>query len=165
MASFKGQKGFDREDAFWSKVDRYKEYECWPWNASKNRDGYGQFWIGDTFTPSHRYAWEVSRKCKVPDGKIIMHLCDNPPCCNPNHLICGDALKNAHDKIAKGHTPQAHITACPDLHEGEIWLVRRLLASKIISQARIAKMFKVHQSTISHINTSARWLCKEGTYV
>jgi hypothetical protein len=165
MASYKGRKNVDREEAFWSKIDRSAPYECWPYKEYKNKDGYGQFHTENGPIGAHIYSWKITRKCEVPEEKLIMHLCDNPACCNPNHLICGDALKNAQDKIEKGHTPQAHRTALPDLHDGEIWLVRRLLSSKIISQARISKMFKVHQSTISHINTSDRWLCKEGTYV
>jgi hypothetical protein len=33
---------------------------------------------------------------------VVMHSCDNPPCCNPAHLSAGTVRDNALDMIAKG---------------------------------------------------------------
>lgn len=32
---------------------------------------------------------------------MVCHHCDNPPCCNPNHLFLGTALHNSDDKVSK----------------------------------------------------------------
>lgn len=166
MANFQGMKGIDKEKAFWSKVDQSDTYGCWPYKEYKDKDGYGRFHLENGPIGAHVYAWLLTRKMdKVPDGKMILHTCDNRSCCQPGHLYCGDALRNASDRIKRSRRVPPHKTANPSLYSGEIWLIRKLLDSEIISQARIAKMFKVHQSTISHINTSDRWLCKEGGYV
>lgn len=166
MASFKGQKNINKDKAFWSKVDKSDEYGCWPYKEYIDRDGYGRFHLENGPIGAHVYAWLWSRKMdRVPDGKIIMHLCDNRCCCNPHHIICGTQLENMQDKTAKGRLVPPHKSANPSLYSGELWLIRKLLASKRFSQAAVAKMFKVHQSTISHINTSDRWLCKGGGYV
>lgn len=173
MTDFSGQKNIDREKAFWSKVDKLDIFGCWPWNASVNRDGYGQFWIGNTFTPSHRYAWELSRRCKIPERALILHLCDNPSCCNPSHLYCGTQLDNMRDRAERGPKVPAHITANPKLHEGEIWLIKKLKIVKSrdritrykFPERFVAKMFKVNQSLIHLIWNSNKWLCKEGIYV
>lgn len=164
MASFKGQKNINKEAAFWSKVDKRESHKCWEYKEYKDRDGYGRFHLENGPVGAHVYAWELTRKCKVPEGKMILHLCDNRACCNPDHLICGDALRNAKDREERGYRVPPHITASPALYSGEIWLVRRLLNSGLISQAKISKIFKVSPGTISHINTSDRWLCKEGGY-
>ena len=165
MADFKGQKNIDKEKAFWSKVKTGKSWECWPYIEYKDKNGYGRFHLISGPIGAHVYAWLLTRNLdKVPDGKIIMHLCDNPTCCNPNHLICGTHLDNMRDKIKKGRLVPPHKIANPSLYTGEIWLIRKLLVSERFSQVTISKMFKVHQSTISHINTSDRWLSKEGIY-
>jgi hypothetical protein len=174
MYSLQGQKSIDREISFWAKVDKRQPYECWPWLASTNKDGYGQFWVGNTFVGAHRYSWELTRKCEVPDGKMILHLCDNRICCNPNHLYCGDAKQNAKDRVERGPKIPAHILANPKLMAGEIWLIRRLripIKSNYkrgrykFPQSYVAKMFKVDQSLISLIWKSDKWLSREGTYV
>jgi predicted XRE-type DNA-binding protein len=43
------------------------------------------------------------------------------------------------------------------LKEGEVWLIKKLLASKVVTQDVIAKMFKVHFSTISKIAAGKLW--------
>ena len=154
-----------REDLFWNKINKSGMHDCWPWLASTNKDGYGQFWIGHTFIGSHRYAWELTRKCSVPSGMYILHTCDNPVCCNPHHLYCGTQSDNMSDRSNRGPKTPAHILGNPSLYRGEVWLIREILFSRKIPQWKIAKIFKVHQSTISHINTSSSWLCKEGYYV
>ncbi len=38
---------------------------------------------------------------QVPQGKIICHTCDNPPCVNHEHLFLGTYADNVHDMHAK----------------------------------------------------------------
>jgi|SRR3990172_1058100 len=174
MTSFQGQKRLDRELVFWTKVDKRGSYECWPYLSGIDEDGYGRFWTGITNVGAHCYVWSLTRKCEVPPDKMILHMCDNRSCCNPGHLYAGTQMDNMRDRYIRGPKVPAHILANPDLHNGEIWLIRRL---KIVlrkgvkkttyrfSQVLVSRMFKVHQTTIHHIWHSDRWLSKEGTYV
>lgn len=47
-------------------------------------------------------AWELSNAAVIPDGKKVLHSCDNPPCCNPAHLTLGSQAENVSDMLAKG---------------------------------------------------------------
>jgi hypothetical protein len=157
---------------FWSRVDKNSSSGCWNWTGSINNSGYGQLWIdGEHITP-HVYVWKITRKCSVPDGKCILHLCDNRKCCNPDHLYCGTYTDNIMDKLSRN--PSSNI-GCPKLHEGEIWLIRRLKIEKYptyrirqqykFSMRFVSKMFRVAPSTIYLIWNSDLVLSKEGTYV
>jgi hypothetical protein len=78
-------------DNFWSKVNYPgNDIDCWEWIAAKgsNRRVYGTFSIKSsqyhkTFR-AHRFAWEFYNG-PIPDKLLVLHKCDNPPCCNPEH--------------------------------------------------------------------------------
>jgi hypothetical protein len=62
-------------------------------SSSVNRRGrYGTI----KYMNAHKFAYTV------PYGLIIRHKCDNPPCCNPNHMILGTVADNTADAIDRG---------------------------------------------------------------
>lgn len=91
------------EERFWSHVCKRGSDDCWEWSGTRCvRGGYGHFWIEHRKPVySHRYAW-IFAVGPIPDGKWVLHHCDNPPCCNPKHLFIGDAKANHQDMDAKG---------------------------------------------------------------
>ena len=153
------------KNRFWSKVDRKGPDDCWNWTADTIK-GYGRFSIDRKTYLAHRIAWELVND-SIPDGKLILHRCDNPSCCNPTHLYCGTQSDNMQDALTrKGTTSEKRGYRHARLYEGEIWLIRKIWkeGKGRISQKEIARMFKVGQATISHI-VNKIWLCKEGYYV
>lgn len=75
--------------------------DCWLWTRHRNAQGYGRF---STFRlgplMAHRVAWTIESG-KIPSGLLVLHKCDNPPCCNPNHLFLGTHLDNIIDAVKK----------------------------------------------------------------
>lgn len=96
---------------FWSKVDKDGPVHpllgtsCWLWRASVNpHNGYGRIHVGGKFGTvllAHRVAFVLSRG-EIPAGLRVLHRCDNPRCCNPDHFMLGTQLDNVHDAIRKG---------------------------------------------------------------
>jgi hypothetical protein len=74
---------------------------CWTWIGSRNRDGYGQFKLNGKLMRPHRVAYELAFG-PIPPGAQILHSCDNPSCCNPNHLRTGTHQDNMDDKAERG---------------------------------------------------------------
>ena len=100
-----GQRGprTDLIERFWAKVDTFGGPDaCWPWTASRHGYGYGQLGLpgGKRNIYAHRLAWEIANG-PIPDGKDILHSCDNPPCCNARHLHPGTNLENAQEAKAR----------------------------------------------------------------
>jgi hypothetical protein len=50
---------------------------------------------------AHRLVWEWAF-AKIPEGMLVLHRCDTPPCVNPDHLFLGDNLANTKDCWKKG---------------------------------------------------------------
>lgn len=101
------------ENYFRSQVDTSGGPDaCWPWTGMKFK-GYGRFGTRHRVRFfAHRVAYELANGPIVghvyndPEKeKIVMHLCDNPPCCNPKHLRLGTDAENHADMVAKGRHP------------------------------------------------------------
>jgi HNH endonuclease len=88
--------------SFWGRVK--KGARCWEWIGGKNKLGYGlntvqQKKIKWTFL-AHRLSFFLSSG-KDPGKFQVCHSCDNPSCCNPNHLWLGTVHQNMQDKQQK----------------------------------------------------------------
>ena len=135
---------------FWSKVDVLDVGDCWPWKATHNEKGYGRFYSGERQIFAHRFACELVNG-NIPDGMIVMHKCDNPPCCNPRHLHFGTYQENSKDMVAKkrGNYVNSSKRKLTDEHVREI----RASTEKGID---IARRFGVAPSTVSMIRSFYR---------
>lgn len=97
-SSVRVRKDFDRQ------VDsNCGEWVCWPWMGSRTPSGYGMTRVwhqgGGVAANAHRVAyykatgfWHWGQS-----GYVIRHLCHNPACCNPRHLLVGTRGENAWD--------------------------------------------------------------------
>lgn len=91
-------------ERFWPKVDkRGGDDACWPWLGGRFESGYGQFSQRPRNLRAHRVAYELTHG-QIPDNLMVLHECDNPPCCNPKHLFLGTNDDNMADRQRKGRT-------------------------------------------------------------
>lgn len=89
-------------ERFWQWVDRKTPTECWLWIRRISSAGYGVY----RRTYAHRTAWQIEHGQRIPLGLVIRHTCDNPPCCNPAHLVIGTHRDNGRDMIQRGRSHQ-----------------------------------------------------------
>lgn len=148
---------------FWKRVNKRGKDECWEWTGAVSTvrkgviqvyGGYGRFSV---FVPwlnrngaiyAHRIAYIIEHDCDIPAGMVIMHTCDNPPCCNPSHLRLGTYSENSQDRDDKGRTPSTR-NGRPRgfiLSESQIDEFARLYRSGMTT-AEVALHFSVCTST------------------
>lgn len=85
-----------------AKIDRRDPEGCWPWTGCTNRDGYGVSSIMKRKVLAHRVVLEDALGRTLSPGECALHSCDNPPCCNPEHLTPGTQRENLRDRDRKG---------------------------------------------------------------
>ena len=74
---------------------------CMEWQPSRDRGGYGYYMIMYKNLRAHRVMAELVYGPR-PEGMVVRHSCDNPPCINPDHLSFGTHKDNVADKFARG---------------------------------------------------------------
>lgn len=79
---------------------------CLEWLGGKDEKGYGQFRFGGNQRRAHRVAYLLYYGAD-PGPLFIIHTCDNPSCCNPEHLVLGTHSDNMKDRAAKGRANHA----------------------------------------------------------
>lgn len=79
------------------------EQGCWlSVGRSSDKDGYTWFWFREKMTRLHR-AMYIQLYGDISYDIKVRHVCDNPACFNPGHLLAGTAQDNADDKKRHGH--------------------------------------------------------------
>lgn len=89
---------------FWSGVSISDPDKCWEWQGARFDSGYGRVGFGYLnryfqLRYCHRIAYAFAHR-KIPKLNIL-HSCDNPPCCNPNHLREGTQADNIRDLMER----------------------------------------------------------------
>lgn len=120
---------------------------CVVWPGKPTAKGYARLRVGGRQHRAHRYFWEKENG-PIPDGLIVMHACDNPPCVNVAHLRLGTIADNNRDKVAKGRTRKGLRPASAKLIEADLDAIRAMRRGGATLVA-IARRFDVHNSTIS----------------
>lgn len=130
---------------------------CHLWTAAKTRAGYGAFWINGKLQFAHRIAFELA-KGAIPDGMFVLHSCDTPACCNPDHLRAGTHAENVADKMNRGRQSRTRGEATRQAKLTEVQ-VRECYErrGRGESYASIAKSFGVPTNSIYYILSGKRW--------
>lgn len=97
----------------------YPDRGCWEWCGDRNELGYGRL----TLTRKGLFNARVHRLMferyfgPIADGLIVRHKCDNPPCCNPDHLELGTKADNSNDMKIRGRHWRHDATECLNGHD------------------------------------------------
>ena len=132
---------------FWSHVDVQGPDDCWVWKRARSH-GYGRFKIDGRMLTASRIAFEIANG---PLGAAeARHTCDNPPCCNPAHLVAGTHAQNMADMAARGRSSTRRLTP-----ESVIDIrTRRAAGDRPVD---LAAEYGVTPSNISQIVTGRIW--------
>src|SRR6202041_712075 len=155
---------------FWSKVDKNGAPPihnvtlgpCWKWMRPLSENGYGGISMGRTVSLvaagrilAHRASW-IIHFGPIPEGKGVLHKCDNPQCTNPNHLYVGTQKDNCRDMIERGHMYDRRGEKCgmAKVSNEDVSFIR---ASLGLSHRKLGRMFGIDCSTVTRIINRKTW--------
>lgn len=138
------------EEKFWAQVAIAEPHECWPWQGRTGRGGYGMTYVPETQTDTgtHIVAFYFAHGRWPSPGMNVCHSCDNPPCCNEQHLWEGTDLENAQDSVLKGRKPRGERHWANTLTDIQWQEILALVAEGNLYIYEIAAQYNVHRSTI-----------------
>lgn len=98
---------------------------------------------------------------ELPAGLDVCHKCDNPSCCNPEHLFLGTRSENMKDAVFKGrHKGYENIKSSRGVENGRAKLTEeavREIRKSILTENALAKRYGVSRSQIGSIRRKVTW--------
>jgi hypothetical protein len=147
-------------ERFWNLVEKRGDDECWLYKGFRDKDGYGMFSIPSITrtvkTGPHKghNKWVTVRSNRVAfkiandaiDSRMVLHSCDNPPCCNPFHLRQGTNEQNAQERDDKKRS--GWITKPEQIKRGEHAGRAKLTESQVLD---ILESFHNGRETVTQL--------------
>lgn len=153
------------------------EKDCWIWQGTINKSGYGYVNYEGKEVKAHRASYEIFKE-KIKDNMHVCHSCDNRACVNPEHLWLGTPFQNMRDAAKKRRLPgpakwseekkkamkgkikipdnRGEKSGLSKLKESDIYEIRDLLTGGM-SLSQIGKKFGMSSGSISRIKNRKRW--------
>ncbi len=126
------------------------------WTGHRDSLGYGKLIHGRKAYLAHRFAWEQSHG-PIPTGMKVLHHCDNPPCCNVDHLFLGTDADNSADMIAKGREARGERIGRAELTENSVRAIRIVYGRGGVSMHEVARRFGVSYGTVHSVLSRRTW--------
>jgi hypothetical protein len=132
--------------------------DCLVWTKS-TRKGYGWTRINGQSWATHRLVAYLIHGEPPENKNLVLHSCDNPPCCNPAHLRWGSQFENMQD--VKLRNRRADLRGSRNgrakLNDEKVALIRALRKNGITT-LEIAALFQISNQIVSRICRNEAWI-------
>lgn len=142
---------------FWSRVE--KKDRCWEWTGSRSPLGYGRINIRRKIEFAHRMSVWIHTGRWPESDEAVLHVCDNPSCIHPDHLVVATQKENARDRENKGrgNQPRGSRNGKTIFDEAEVSAIKNILRTGEMTKAELARFFGCSFSAIKSIEDGRTW--------
>lgn len=127
---------------------------CWIYTGLLDRNGYGLISVNGKTNYTHRYMY-AKHKGGI-GNKCVLHKCDTPACCNPEHLFVGTRRDNMDDKVKKSRQLRGVEIKGSKLTDKKVKEIRNKYDSGM-RQPKLSQIYGISQSVLSGIVNRKRW--------
>lgn len=135
------------------------ESGCWEWNGPRAKTGhpYGRTTYKSVPWAAHRLAYS-KWVGPIPEGLVVRHKCDNPPCINPDHLEIGTQADNNRDARERGRARLVGEEAGrAKLNDALVLEIRDRYEPGVLGYRKLAKMYGMSKAGIRDIIKRTSW--------
>lgn len=118
--------------------------DCHLYAGRLDPQGYGVLSSWESTTQKSINYRVIRLVLDVPKGMVADHLCNNPPCINPEHLEVVTVAEN----VRRGRSSNLTHQIVEELRE---------LYKSGVKQHELVKMFNIRQDQVSRIINNKRW--------
>jgi hypothetical protein len=137
------------------KTNKNPNSGCAEWNGKLDNEGYARvLWRGKRWTV-HRLVFHLTSGKEIGENHVL-HKCDNPKCCNIDHLWLGTQQDNMRDCVLKGRNSKGENKPSAKLSMIQVDEIRARRATGE-STASISKLFPVSLRQIQSILSGEYW--------
>lgn len=139
---------------------------CWEWSGWRQPSGHGQAFFLGRLMPAHRAVFmALNRLFDLHPDQVVRHKCDNPPCCNPDHLCLGTHSDNMSDCVERkrhvSFTKRESYLKGEQCHRAklstsDVLNIKRLIATGVSCQ-QISQHYPITASGVSKIKFGKSW--------
>ena len=128
---------------------------CMEWKGAFNKDGYAACNAYGLFK-SQALHREVFRLATGLTPEVVMHLCDNTRCVNPEHLCAGTPQLNMQDKLSKNRQARGSVNGRAKLSEDSVKSICEE-KRKGRTYAEIQALFSISRATVWRVLSGKNW--------
>ncbi len=127
--------------------------QCWEWEGAKDKEGYGRWSNGKIGALYHR-QWRTHRLAylfrhgEIPEGKSVLHKCNNPSCVNWEHLYAGTHEENMNDRMEAGHYLHGEENPCVKYSDE---IVRKIMESPKSTDSSLARNLRTTRHFVRRV--------------
>lgn len=125
---------------------------CLSWKGPFYHNGYGVFRVKNKKVRAHRASWVLAHG-PIPEGKLVLHSCDNRKCVNPEHLRLGTHQENMRDMTARNRQAVGERQHRSRLTADAV----RDIRTKRLSLTEFAKLYGVNFVTVYEAQIGRYW--------
>ncbi|HEU0067825.1 MAG TPA: HNH endonuclease [Nitrospiraceae bacterium] len=131
---------------------------CIDWTGCL-KNGYAWGSRGGKPRTIHRWTYEQEHG-PIPEGMVVMHLCDRPSCINPEHLTLGTQSDNMRMSYEHGRSTARGCSNKPGESNPNATLTEaqvRAIRASSATRAELALEHGVSKATIGSVLRGDRW--------